>query len=347
MPKATFEEQEEVINSAKKNIKYDTKEFTLELLHSKFNRPIEDGVTNEISIPFYQRNFVWSKDSQSRFIESILLGLPIPAMVFSEVEDGVMEVVDGSQRIRTIDNFLNDTLKLKGLEKLPELNGLSFNEFSSSIKRKIKNKTVRAVVLFDMEDDALDISQELFDRLNTGGTPLTSIEIIKGSKNGKFIDFIFDNCSKNTTLNELSVFTKSDESRKYKEEFLIKYFAFSDSMDLDTSLNDYLDTYLDTKNIDFKDDTVEDRYLKQFKNMLSFVKKNNLVDDTVRAINKKNRLLAIYIGTTLALREDMTLINRTIDIDIFTDTFISKAKSSGFNNLNENVELVKNIILAR
>ncbi|MBL1244319.1 MAG: DUF262 domain-containing protein [Sulfurimonas sp.] len=347
MPKATFEQQEEVINSAKKNIKYDTKEFTLELLHSKFNRQIEDGISNEISIPFYQRNFVWSKDSQSRFIESILLGLPIPAMVFSEVEDGVMEVVDGSQRIRTIDNFLNDTLKLKGLEKLSELNGLSFNEFSSSIKRKIKNKTVRAVVLFDMEEDTLDISQELFDRLNTGGTPLTGMEIRKSYKNGKFIDFIYNNCSKSSSLIDLTCFTNSDNKRGYKEEFLIKYFAFSDSMDLDTSLNDYLDNYLDTKNSDFEDDTIEDKYLEQFKNMLSFVKKNNLVNAHVRAINKKNRLLAIYIGTTLALKEDVTLIDATISLDIFTNEFIDKAKSSGFNNLRENVELVKNIILAR
>jgi len=347
MPKATFEQQEQVINSAKKNIKYDTKEFTLELLHSKFNRQIEDGVTNEISIPFYQRNFVWDDKKQSRFIESLLLGLPIPAMVFSEVEDGVMEVVDGSQRIRTINNFLNNTLKLKGLEKLFELNGLSFNEFSSSIKRKIKNKTVRTVLLFDMEDDVLDISQELFDRLNTGGTPLTNIEIIKGSKNGKFMDFIFENCSKNSSLQELSIFTPSDKKRGYKEEFLIKYFAFSDSMDFYTSLNDYLDNYLDMKNDDFEDDIVQDKYLEQFINMLSFIKDNNLVNDKVRTINKKNRLLAIYIGTTLALKEDDSLIGQKIKIDIFIDKFISNAHSSGFSKLKENVELVKNIILAR
>jgi len=347
MQKATFEEQQEAINTAKKNIKYDTKEFTLELLHSKFNRQIEDGVSNEISIPFYQRNFVWDEEKQSRFIESLLLGLPIPAMVFSEVEDGVMEVVDGSQRIRTIDNFLKDTLKLKGLEKLSELNGLSYSEFSSSIKRKIRNKTVRAVLLFDMEDDVLDISQELFDRLNTGGIPLTNIEIIKGSKNGKFMDFIFENCSKNITLQELSLFMSSDEKRGYKEEFLIKYFAFSDSMEFAISLNDYLDNYIDNKNNDFKDDTLEDEYLTQFKNMLSFVKDNNLVNDKVRTINKKTRLLAIYIATTLALKEDNSLIGQKIKIDIFVDKFISNAHSSGFSKLKENVELVKKIILAR
>lgn len=345
MRKATFDEQEEVINKAKKNIKFDTKEFTLELLHAKFNRKIEDGESNEISIPFYQRNLVWDDDKQSLFIESILLGLPIPAMVFAEVEDGVMEVIDGSQRIRTINNFLNDTLKLKRLEKLPELNQLTFNDFSSSLRRKIKNKTVRAVVLFDMDNDTLDISQELFDRLNTGGIPLTKIEIIRGTKEGKFMDFIFKNCSKNSKLNKLSNFTPSDENRGYKEEFLIKYFAFSDNTSFDTVISDYLDNYLDNKNNDFEDDHIEDEYLDQFRDMLNFVEQNDFVNDTVRMINKKNRLLAIYIGTTLALKENKELINKKVNVNIFTDDFVLNAHSSSFLKLKGNIELVKNIIL--
>ena len=55
MAKLTFEKQEEIINSARKNVNYDTKEFTLELLVSKFNRQIEENKSTEIYIPFYQR----------------------------------------------------------------------------------------------------------------------------------------------------------------------------------------------------------------------------------------------------------------------------------------------------
>ena len=131
MAKATFDEQEEIINSARKNVNYDTKEFTLELLHSKFNRLTEDGKTKEIVIPFYQRNFVWKNDrkKQSRFIESILLDLPIPPMFFAETESGILEVVDGSQRIRTINEFLSNGFALTKLEKIPELEGLKFEDF--------------------------------------------------------------------------------------------------------------------------------------------------------------------------------------------------------------------------
>ena len=105
MAKLSFKEQENIINSARKNVKYDTKEYTLELLVSKFNRKIEENKQTEIFIPFYQRKFVWKDDRQSKFIESIILGLPIPPMYFAEVDDGVLEVIDGSQRIEQLIDF--------------------------------------------------------------------------------------------------------------------------------------------------------------------------------------------------------------------------------------------------
>ena len=177
MAKLTFEKQEEIINSARKNVNYDTKEFTLELLVSKFNRQIEENKSTEIYIPFYQRKFVWEDKRQSKFIESILIGLPIPPMYFAEVEEGILEVIDGSQRIRTVNRFLRNELKLKGMDKLSELNGLSFNEFSSSRKRKINNVSLRAIVVTDIEKDSLGIRHEIFERLNTGGEILKKMEI--------------------------------------------------------------------------------------------------------------------------------------------------------------------------
>lgn len=342
MAKPTFEEQEEIINSARKNVNYDTKEFTLELLHSKFNRLTEDGNTKEIIIPFYQRNFVWNNDrkKQSRFIESILLDLPIPPMFFAETEQGILEVVDGSQRIRTINEFLNNGFALTKLEKIPELEGLKFEDFKSSRQRMIKNKTLRSIVLYDLDQDVLDISQMLFDRLNTGGANLTKMEIIKGSQSGKFIDFIFEIGEHNKTFNELSQFYDEDEKRGYREEFLIKYFAFSDSLNFDRSINDYLNNYIDEMNNKFDNDSsLRDKYLTQFRDMLKFLKDNTLTVDI--KINRKNRLLAAYIGTNLALKEKSTIVPQKI----FTDIFLENAKSNSFSKLKENIELVKKILL--
>ena len=253
MAKLTFEKQEEIINSARKNVNYDTKEFTLELLVSKFNRQIEENKSTEIYIPFYQRKFVWEDKRQSKFIESILIGLPIPPMYFAEVEEGILEVIDGSQRIRTVNRFLRNELKLKGMDKLSELNGLSFNEFSSSRKRKINNVSLRAIVVTDIEKDSLGIRHEIFERLNTGGEILKKMEIQKGAKEGKFIEFIYTECAEYSIFSDLSGFSKQDVLRAYKEEFLVKYFAFSDNINFDGYMNDYLDNYIDSKNNEFED----------------------------------------------------------------------------------------------
>ena len=71
MAKLTFEKQEEIINSARKNVNYDTKEFTLELLVSKFNRQIEENKSTEIYIPFTKENLFGrikdNRNSQNQF----------------------------------------------------------------------------------------------------------------------------------------------------------------------------------------------------------------------------------------------------------------------------------------
>lgn len=343
MTKATLEKQEACINAGRKNVKYDTKEYTLEHLFSKFNRLTEDNKQTEIFIPFYQRKFVWKPDQQSRFIESILLGLPIPPMYFAEMDEGVLEVIDGSQRIRTINAFLSNSLKLKGLKKLESLNGLTFNEFSSARKRKINNVSMRAVVVTDIEKDTMSIRHEIFERLNTGGEMLKKMEMTKGAKEGKFVEFIYKDCAENSLFNELSQFNKQDELRAYKEEFLVKYFAYVDSMDFETSINDYLETYLENKNSEFNDDSMKDSFLVQFKEMLRFVQQNNLIQDI--SINRKNRLLAIYIGASLALKEKPTLVDSSVNQHVFSEEFIENAKSSGFSRLKDNAMLVKNLLM--
>ena len=339
--KISLEEQEKIINETRKNIKYDTKEFTLELLISKFKRPIEENKSTEIFIPFYQRKFVWNEEKQSKFIESIILGLPIPPMYFAEIDDGVLEVIDGSQRIRTIENFLDNKLKLKKLKTLPQLNGLKFNDFSSSRKRKINNVSIKAIVITDLEKDTMSIRHEVFERLNTGGEILKKMEVKKGAKEGPFIRFIYEQCSQSNLFNELCEFTKRDELRAYKEEFLVKYFAFSDNLNFEKSINEYLDEYIENQNKEFEDDNIKDKYFKQFHDVLQFIKDNNLIKDL--SINRKNKLLAILIGTTLALKEKPNL--KVTHKDLYTKDFINNAKNNSFYKLKENIVLVKKTLL--
>ena len=109
------------IKELQKEINFDTKDYPIEVLVDKFR-------ADDFYIPEYQRKFVWDVAKQVRFIESVLLGLPIPFMFFSDNEDGRCEIIDGAQRTQTLEAFLDNDLILSGLEKLTSLNGFSFSD---------------------------------------------------------------------------------------------------------------------------------------------------------------------------------------------------------------------------
>ena len=85
------EAAERQLKNLQRQVEYDTKDYTLELLLDKFEK-------GDFFIPDYQRQFVWKTSNRSLFIESVLLGLPIPFMFFAGCEDGRLEIIDGAQR---------------------------------------------------------------------------------------------------------------------------------------------------------------------------------------------------------------------------------------------------------
>ncbi|MDO8630620.1 MAG: DUF262 domain-containing protein, partial [Phycisphaerales bacterium] len=97
-----------------RDVDYDTKDFTIDYIIQEFQK-------GTFYIPNYQRKFVWDDKRRRRFIESALLGLPIPFLFLAEMDDGLLEIVDGAQRIQTLEQFVNDDLRLQHLEKLPAL----------------------------------------------------------------------------------------------------------------------------------------------------------------------------------------------------------------------------------
>lgn len=110
----------EQLSNEQKLVSFDMRELTIEFYVTKYLTNI-DKDDNEIYVPDYQREFVWDTTRQSRFIESLLLGLPVPFIFTAEIpETGRLEIVDGSQRIRTLAAYLSNELQLKGLEKLVE-----------------------------------------------------------------------------------------------------------------------------------------------------------------------------------------------------------------------------------
>lgn len=129
--------------------------------------------------PDFQRNFIWDKTRQSKLIESILLGLPLPSIYLSQYEDGRLTVVDGLQRLSTIRAFLKDELKLINLEYLKECNGKKFSELNETLSplrlRRFGQTQVMCFVIDYRSPSQLKF--DLFKRLNTGGKPLNNQEI--------------------------------------------------------------------------------------------------------------------------------------------------------------------------
>lgn len=129
--------------------------------------------------PDFQRNFIWDNTRQSRLIESIFLGLPLPSIYLSQYKDGRLTIVDGLQRIMTIRRFLRNELRLNNLEYIQECNGKTYNQlkevFSPLRLRRFGQTQIMCFVIDYRSPNKLKF--DLFRRLNTGGKPLNNQEI--------------------------------------------------------------------------------------------------------------------------------------------------------------------------
>lgn len=245
---------EQEIYEKRKEVRYDTREMTLEFISEKFRENlVEEELNNDhvglIYIPEYQRDFTWDAVRQSKLIESIILGLPLPSLFIAETESGAWEIIDGSQRIRTIHAFLNNELCLQGLEKLTVLNGYTFADLKPSRQRKLNNTALRIIVLDEATTD--EVKTDMFDRINRGSDLLKPMEKRKGSYRGRFSDFIYSYCKNNKTFRELVAINKWLQKRQEREELLLRFFALSEGNKINipgTGVTLFLDRYMERKN---------------------------------------------------------------------------------------------------
>lgn len=140
--------------------------------------------------PAYQRkDRIWPEKLKSKLIESILMGLPLPVFYFGEKPDGNWIVIDGLQRLSTIQDFMLDKFFLKDLEKLESLNGKFFSKLDRTDIRKIKESEITAYVV-DASVGSEESVVELFRRINTYGVQLSSQEIRNAMHLGTSVYFL-------------------------------------------------------------------------------------------------------------------------------------------------------------
>ncbi len=159
------------------DIRITTKNFTIREIYTQIQDK-EPNQEKELDLaPDFQRSFVWKTKQQIRLIESILLGIPLPAFYFNQDKDGAQQVIDGVQRLTTIKRFMSDQLELKEehLEYLGPLKDSKFSTLDTATKRRFSNTQIVAHVIEPQTPD--DVKYDIFNRVNTGGSALTAQEI--------------------------------------------------------------------------------------------------------------------------------------------------------------------------
>lgn len=325
---------------------YDIREYPIEVLVQKFT----DGLENDeadIYIPDYQREMIWKRAQCVRFIESILINLPIPYLFLADDDDGRSEVVDGSQRIRTIVEFVQNHWPLKGLELLPALEGFYFNDLPKARQRRFYKKTIRMIELTSNLDE--EARRQMFDRLNSGGTKLKPMEQRRGSKDGTFLDFI-KKVAKTELFAKVCPISQNSIKHRENEELILRFFAYFDRYErfehrVDKFLNEYLD---DMNSNEFDSSLLEANFIR----MLEFVDKNFRYGFRKNATNNsvpRIRFEAISVGVALALKEDPSL--QVSDIDwLFSKEFGMLTRSDASNSrpkVKNRIHFVRDNLLSR
>ncbi|MGQ0565576.1 MAG: DUF262 domain-containing protein [Gemmobacter sp.] len=165
-------------------IRITTKSFTL--------REVVDQITDgDIDLsPDFQREYVWKERQRTRLIESILLGIPLPAFYFNQAENGSYQVVDGVQRLSTIELFMRGRHRLSSmdLEYLSDLDGLVYQQLDTATLRRFRSTQIVVHVIEPQTPD--EVKYDIFNRVNTLGSPLSAQEIrhaMSGDRSRRFI----------------------------------------------------------------------------------------------------------------------------------------------------------------
>ncbi|MDK9430959.1 DUF262 domain-containing protein [Gallibacterium anatis] len=197
----------------------------------------------EIDIrPEFQRLFRWKDGQKSKFIESILLGIPLPSIFVSQRDDGVWEVVDGLQRLSTILQFMGklrksddeyyEPLKLVATKYLPSLDSMMWSNSSNPDKEldkqtKIMFKREKMDIKIIKKESESDTKLELFQRLNSNGSALSDQEIrnvILLMENPDAQHWL-EELAKNSSFIETTPISTKQESESFNLELLVRYFA--------------------------------------------------------------------------------------------------------------------------
>lgn len=244
----------------------ETEEDIVDLDQSQFSSAVVSGndwttetLINQINKgnillnPDFQRRDAWDKKRKSLFVESLILGLPIPQLVLAESKErrGSYIVLDGKQRMLSIRQFAAreddphyEQLKLTGLEIREDLKGKTLSSLQGDLAlfddlSAFENQPIRTVVIKNWPNE--DFLYHVFLRLNTGSVSLSPQELRQALHPGPFVTFLDRSSSESSALREILNLKKPD-FRMRDAELLLRYYAFKNYLEEYTG---NLKTFLD------------------------------------------------------------------------------------------------------
>jgi hypothetical protein len=230
--------EEELGNeNVKIEVPFNPEDINIKIVPRNIGQLVELLEDKQVLIPKYQRlPNLWSDTKKSRFIESLMLDLPIPLFYFDEGDDKKWYVVDGLQRMSTLEHFMlgngvisknKNKLILKDLEFLVEYNTKTWDDLPKDIKRRINSNQVTINLIGKGTPD--EVKYTIFSRINQGDVPLKPQEIRTALFQGYRVDFLENLISKETEVGALfhKVTDGSIKSKRQEDlDFISRFIAF-------------------------------------------------------------------------------------------------------------------------
>lgn len=331
-------------------VKYDIATYPSDLTLGVIHEMKKD---NEITIPKFQRNFVWNIKQSSLLIESFLLGLPVPQVFFYIDNENKNLVLDGQQRIMSVVFFFEgyfghenlqgrrQVFRLTGLSDSSPYKGKRFEDLDETDRRRLKGSVLRAVNIRQLSpDDSSTSMYHIFERLNTGGTPLKPQEIRNCVFHGGIVDVLQD-------LNELEVWRSVIGQQKLNKfqrdvEMVLRVFAMSENgAKYDKPMKEFLNRQMGAHKSGKTKRVVE--FQEQFKVALKLVN-DNLPDRPFHVRGPINlaaldSILGVMIAKPKKVRQDLAEGYFALIQD-------ESYQESIFYNTSDNVTVQKRLELA-
>jgi len=237
--------------------------------------------------PDFQRLFRWKEEQQTKFIESLLLGIPIPPIFVAELpENGKWELVDGLQRISTVLSFFGklktDTTKNNwilsegGIIK-EALQGYSCNNLPLKYQLNIRRAVCRIEII--KWNSKIDMRYELFNRLNSLGSQISPQELrncIFRPKSNAFYKLL-ERLAEDTVFTDLISPTDDQKEQLYLQELVLRFFALYHAAKSEVKASDVIKESLSSYLTSYMRDEVSKKNFdpasaeKTFKKMLKLI----------------------------------------------------------------------------